>query len=39
VIGKKSIEEKKVEVRIRKDQSTQYIPKQDLIKFISQVVS
>ena len=39
VIGKKSIEEKNTEVRIRKDQSTQHIPKQDLIKFISQVIS
>jgi prolyl-tRNA synthetase len=39
VIGKKSIEEKNVEVRIRKDQSTQRISKKDLIKFISGVVS
>jgi prolyl-tRNA synthetase len=34
VVGKKSIEEKKIELRTRKDKSTQYLPKDDVLKFI-----
>ena len=39
VIGKKSIAEKNVEVRVRKDSSTQFMQKVDLIKFISKILS
>ena len=34
VIGKKSIEEKKIELRLRKDKSTQFVPENDLLKYI-----
>ncbi|MFH1191520.1 MAG: proline--tRNA ligase [Candidatus Omnitrophota bacterium] len=34
VIGKKSIEEKNIELRLRKDKSTQFVPKDDLLKYI-----
>jgi len=34
VIGKKSIEEKNIELRMRKDKSTHFVPKDELIKFV-----
>jgi prolyl-tRNA synthetase len=37
VIGKKSIEEKKIELRLRKDKSTQFVPKDDLLKYITKL--
>jgi prolyl-tRNA synthetase len=39
VIGKKSIEEKKIELRIRKDKSTQLLPKENAVKFIIKLLS
>jgi prolyl-tRNA synthetase len=39
VVGKKSIEEKKIELRMRKDKITQFIPKDDVLKFITQLVA
>lgn len=38
VVGKKSLEEKNLELRIRKDKSTQLVPKEDLVKFISKIL-
>ncbi len=35
VVGKKSLEEKNLELRIRKDKTTQLIPKEELVKFIA----
>jgi len=34
VIGKKGIEEKKIELRLRKDKSTQFIPENEVLKYI-----
>ena len=39
VIGKKSIEEKNIELRIRKDKSTQFIPRENAVKFITKLLS
>ncbi|MDP2927788.1 MAG: proline--tRNA ligase [Candidatus Omnitrophota bacterium] len=39
VIGKKSIEEKNIELRIRKDKSTQLIPRENAVKFITKLLS
>ena len=39
VIGKKSIEENKIELRTRKDKITQFIPKGDVLKFIMESVA
>jgi prolyl-tRNA synthetase len=39
VIGKKSIEEKNIELKIRKDKSTQLIPKDNAVKFITKLLS
>ena len=39
VIGKKSIEEKNIELRIRKDKNTQLIPKDNAAKFITKLLS
>ncbi|MCX5694056.1 MAG: His/Gly/Thr/Pro-type tRNA ligase C-terminal domain-containing protein, partial [Candidatus Omnitrophica bacterium] len=39
VIGKKSIEENNIELRIRKDKSTQLIPKEDIVKIIKKLVA
>ncbi|MFH0918564.1 MAG: proline--tRNA ligase [Candidatus Omnitrophota bacterium] len=34
IIGKKSIEEKKIELRLRKDKSTQFVPEGEVLKHI-----
>lgn len=39
VVGKKSIEEKNIELRIRKDKTTVFIPKEGLISFIAKILS
>jgi len=39
VVGKKNIEEKNIELRIRKDKSTQLVPKEELVKFISKFLA
>jgi threonyl-tRNA synthetase len=39
VIGKKSIEEKNIELRIRKDKSTQALPKQSAVESIKKILS
>jgi prolyl-tRNA synthetase len=39
VIGKKSMEEKIIELRIRKDKKTQLIPKENAVKVIAQLLS
>jgi prolyl-tRNA synthetase len=38
VIGKKSIEEKKIELRIRKDKITQFMSRDEVLKFITKLV-
>jgi prolyl-tRNA synthetase len=39
IIGKKSLEEKNIELKNRKDKSAQLIPKEDLVKTILKLVS
>jgi len=39
IIGKKSIAEKKIELRLRKDKSTQFVPEDDLLKYIMKLTS
>jgi len=39
VIGKKSIAEKNVELRMRKDKSTQFMPRENAVKFITELLS
>ena len=38
VIGKKNIEEKKIELRLRKDKSTQFVSKEDAIQSITKLL-
>jgi prolyl-tRNA synthetase len=39
VIGKKSLEEKNIELRIRKDKSTLALPKENAVKFITKLLA
>ena len=38
IIGKKSVEEKKIEIRLRKDKSTQLMPRENVLKFITKLL-
>ena len=39
IIGKKSIEEKKIELRLRKDKSTQFLPADSLLQYLAKLKS